>query len=461
MPSRRIAPGILVALGLVAVSPFEQAVPARNGGIEVVALTPPGATRPAEVSVAINPTHPNHVIAVLLQSGAPGEPRVSNHAYVSHDGGRSWTGAAAANAEGRAQGDDAVTFGADGTAYHSFISFDGIRAARPDRAWSGIFVRTSRDGAHWQAPVAVVDHVNTAVPFEDKPWVGVDRSSDSPHRGNVYVAWTRFDVYGSKDPAHRSHIMVSRSRDKGRSFSVPLEISDQTGDAVDSDGTLEGVVPVVGPAGDVYVAWAGQKGITVDKSTDGGWTFGKDRLVTSLTAGWDLPVAGLERHNGMPVAAVDGGSGPRRGTVYLNFLDERDGNLDVFVTSSTDGGQTWSLPVRVNEPDRGSAQLLTWMAVDPSDGSLNVIYHDRAGLTGTMTGVTLARSLDGGKTFRSHRLPVVPFDCCARSGFFGDYNGIDAFGGRVVAAFPILTPDGEQRVQAAVLRFKPGTQELE
>ncbi len=467
MRLRRIPPGLLFALGLLSVSPLGQRLPARallpvqEGGIQVVALTPPGARRPAEVSVAINPTNPDHVIAVLLQSGAPGEPRVSNHAYVSHDGGRNWSGAPAANPDGRAQGDDAVTFAADGTAYHSYISFDGIRVARPERAWSGIFVRSSRDGVQWQAPVAVVDHLNTASPFEDKPWVGVDRSADSAHRGNVYVAWTRFDIYGSKDPAHRSRIMVSRSRDRGQSFSVPLQISDDTGDALDSDGTLEGVVPIVGPAGEVYVAWAGPKGITIDRSTDGGWSFGQDRPVTSLAAGWDLPVTGLERHNGMPVAAVDFSSGSRRGTLYVNFLDERDGSPDVFVTSSTDAGETWSSPTRANAPDRGSVQMLTWMAVDPSDGSLNIVFHDRAGLSGTMTGVTLARSIDGGKTFVNYRLPVTAFECCARSEFFGDYNGIDAYAGRVVAAFPVLTPEGEQRVQAAVLRFKPGSQELQ
>ena len=120
------------------------------------------------------------------------------------------------------QGDDAVAFGRDGTAYHCYIAFDGIRVERPERAWSGIFVRSSRDGLAWTTPVAVVDHINTAIPFEDKPWLGVDRAASSPHRGNVYVAWTRFDVYGSDDPAHRSHIMLSRSRDGGRTFSTPL-----------------------------------------------------------------------------------------------------------------------------------------------------------------------------------------------------------------------------------------------
>jgi hypothetical protein len=345
-------------------------------------------------------------------------------------------------------------------AFHSYISFDGIRVERPERAWSGIFVRSTKDGMTWNAPIAVVDHINTAIPFEDKPWPGVDRSESSPHRGNLYIAWTRFDVYGSEDPAHRSHILFARSRDGGRTFSTPLEISDETGDARDSDHTVEGAVPVAGPSGEVYVAWAGPKGLYFDRSTDGGWTFGKDTLIGAMPGGWDLPVAGLERHNGMPVTAVDLSQGPHRGAVYVCWIDERNGDPDVFIVRSSDGGRTWSAPGRVNDDPKGSAQMLAWLAVDPVDGAINVVFHDRRGQKGTFTGLTIARSIDGGKTFANHAVPIEAFDCCEKSGFFGDYNGLDAHGGRVIAAFPILTSAGQQKVQAAIAAFHPGTQEL-
>jgi hypothetical protein len=430
-------------------------------GVRVVDITRADARRPAEVAVALNPTNPSQVIAVMMQAGGPGEPRVSNWSYHSSDGGLTWHPTRAHNPDGRVQGDDAVVFGVDGTAFHSYIAFDGIRVERPERAWSGIFVRSTKDGATWHAPVAVVDHINTAIPFEDKPWVGVDRSPSSPHRGNVYVAWTRFDVYGSEDPAHRSHIMLSRSRDGGRTFSVPIEISDETGNAIDSDDTVEGVVPSAGPDGEVYVAWAGPKGLYFDKSADGGLTFGRDTLISAMPGGWDLPVAGLERHNGMPVTGVDLSNGPNRGTIYVNWIDERSGDPDVFVAASRDKGWTWSAPLRVNDDPKGSAQMFTWMAVDPVDGALNVVFHDRRGQKGTMTAVTLARSVDGGQTFVNIPVAVPAFDCCARSAFFGDYSGIDAYGGRVVAAFPVLTANGQQKVRAAVARFHPGTVNLQ
>ena len=449
---------ILTAVAGAAVGPLA-GVAQHSGTLHIVDITSTEARRPAEVSVAINPTNPTHVIAVLLQGGGPGEPRVTNWAFSSFDGGSSWSGTRAPSVQGRPQGDDAVMFGHDGTAYHSFISFDGIRVERPERAGSGIFVRSTRDGKTWTPPAAVVDHINTAIPFEDKPWIGVDRSTASPHRGNVYVAWTRFDVYGSQNPAHRSRIMFSRSRDGGRTFAVPLEISDESGDARDSDETVEGVVPVAGPDGTVYVTWAGPKGLSFDKSTDGGWTFGKDIIISATPGGWDIPVGGLERHNGMPVTAVDLSDGPHKGTVFVNWIDERNGDADVFVASSRDDGRTWSTPVRVNDDAKGGVQMFTWMAVDPVDGAVNVIFHDRRDANGTMTGVTLARSVDGGKTFVNRALPIPAFDCCEKSAFFGDYNGIDAYGGAVVGAFPVLTPAG-QKVQAVVARFHPGTQDL-
>ncbi len=457
----RVAPLVAFAVAAAGVTlPFVAAQ--TPTGIRVVAVSAADARRPAEASVAINPTDANHVISTFIQTSEPGrQPRSSNWGYVSTDGGLTWTGTPAANPDARVQGDDVITFDRAGTAFHAYIAFDGIRVERPERASSGILVRRSHDGVTWQPAVPVVDHLNTAIPMEDKPWLAADRGGSSPHRGNLYVAWTRFDVYGSADPLHRTHIWFARSKDGGRSFQPPIRISDDSGGAKDDDDTVEGAVPAVGPGGDVYVAWAGPKGLVFDRSSDGGWTFGADRVLSTLSGGWDLPLPGVERHNGMPVTATDVSTGPHKGSVYVNFIDERNGDTDVFLLASRDGGTTWAAPVRVNDDPKGAAQMFTWLAVDQSDGSLNVIFHDRRGLTGTMTGVTLARSIDGGRTFVNHALPVEPFDCCARSSFFGDYNGVDAVNGRVVAVFPVLTPSGQQRIMAATMRFLPGTQTLQ
>jgi hypothetical protein len=430
----------------------------------VARVSEDGALRPAEASIAINPANTDHLVAVSLQAMKPGSAvRVSNFSYTSFDGGRTWRTVPAPNDHQRVHGDDAVTIGRDGTIYHAYIAFDGIRVARADRASSGIYVRTSRDGLTWNEPVPVVDHINSAIPFEDKPWLGVDDAEESPHRGNVYVAWTRFDVYGSPDPEHKSHIWFARSRDGARSFTPPVRVSDTPGDAKDSDGTVEGVVPSVGVNGEVYLAWAGPAGLVFDRSLDGGYTFGADKVITHLTGGWDLPVPGITRHNGMPVTAVDHSRGPNRGTLYVNWIDERNGDTDVFIVSSRDGGITWSAPVRVNDDAKGNkrAQLFTWAAIDPADGSVNVIFLDRRDSDGSQNGITLARSIDGGKTFVNHRINRSPFPSNDKV-FYGDYLGVDAHAGRVAAIYPVVVDTPQQLIlETAVFRFRLGSQDAE
>src|SRR5688572_379635 len=103
--------------------------------IPVVRVSDADARNPAEVSIAINPTNPNHLVAVSMQQGKKGGPRTSNHAYVSTDGGKTWKTAAHPNPGQRVQGDDVVTFTADGLAVRTYIAFDGIRLPRPTRAF--------------------------------------------------------------------------------------------------------------------------------------------------------------------------------------------------------------------------------------------------------------------------------------------------------------------------------------
>lgn len=428
---------------------------------EVVRVTGPETVRAGEVSVAIDPVQPEHVLAVSLGRGPEGGPNVTNFAYVSRDGGHSWRMVSAPNPGGRTQGDDAITFDAWGVAFHSYISFQGLEEQRPDRASSGVFVSTSSDGGFtWTAPVPVVDHVNTTIPFEDKPWIVTDAVDGSPYKGDIYLAWTRFDVYGSHDPNDSSQIWFSRSNDGGRSFAMPYRISDSGGDAVDSDSTVEGAVPAIGPKGEVYVVWAGPKGLVFDRSLDGGWTFGRDRVIAQNPGGWDIDIDGFKRHNGMPVTGVDRSEGAYRGSIYVNWIDERNGDPDVFSIYSRDGGESWSQPVRVNDDavGNGRPQMFTWMAVDPVDGSVNVVFFDRRDTEGTRTGVTVARSTDGGRTFVNYRVNQKPFEPNAAL-FFGDYSGIAAYGGRVVAVYPYFTDQTDLALYAALFHFRPGTQQ--
>lgn len=428
---------------------------------QVVRVTEPDAINPAEVTVAINPKNPENIVGASFQTGRPPLPRAGSYNYVSMDGGKTWKTVPAGDPKGLTQGDDAVYFGNDGAVYHAHLSFVGIRVARPPRAESGILVDSSRDGGlTWNESVPAINHVNSVTPFEDKPGIVVDNAPESPHKGNVYLAWTRFDVYGSSDPECHTQIYFSRSTDGGKTFTMPIRISDSGGDCRDSDNTVEGAVPAVDPKGEVYIVWAGPLGLVFKKSLDGGLTFTKDKLLGDIPGGWDFSVEGLDRANGMPVTGVDLSSGPNKGTLYVNWIDARNGDPDVFVTSSRDGGETWSAPVRVNDDQlkNGKVQFFTWMSVDPADGSVNLIFYDRRDTEGALTKLTLARSIDGGRTFVNYKIDLPPFACNSNV-FFGDYTGISAYNGRVVPIFMHFVDQRRLAVSVALFRFRLGTQE--
>ncbi|HYV36302.1 MAG TPA: sialidase family protein [Gemmataceae bacterium] len=426
----------------------------------IARVTPPEATAAVEVSVAINPTKPDHMVAVSIAKMKK-HPGISDFAYVTNDAGRTWKMVPRDNERKNQQGDDVITFTPDGVAVHCFIAYVGIRTAKPKIANNGIITGTSRDGLTWNPHVPVIEHLNTVEPFEDKPWIKADMGPDSPHRGNLYVAWTRFDVYGSKNAEHKTHIYFSRSKDAGKSFDMPQRLSEKPGDARDHSGSVEGACPAAGPKGEVYVVWAGPYNLFFTKSTDGGVNFGKNKVIADCP-GWDFPIGGLGRANGMPSMGVDITQGKDRGTIYVCWGDARNGDPDVFLMTSRDGGETWSKPLRVNNDAKGNKkdQWFPWMAVDPVDGSLNIAYYDRGAHKGTFTDVTLARSVDGGRTFVFHKANKEAYDL-SKLGFFGDYLGIDSYGGRVAVLW--MHPlDGTKQlgISSAVFDFEPGTQKM-
>ena len=188
----------------------------------------------------------------------------------------------------------------------------------------------------------------------------------------------------------------------------------------------------MGPDGQVYLAWAGPLGIMFDKSLDGGKTFGKDIFVAAQPGGWDFNVSGLDRCNGLPVTACDTSRSAFRGNIYVLWSDQRNGqtNTDVFITRSTDKGNTWSDPVRVNDDNSYRQQFLPWMTIDQTTGFIYVVFYDRRNTIGDLTDVYLAKSTDGGHSFENFQISDSSF-YPLKNIFFGDYINIAAYNRRV------------------------------
>jgi hypothetical protein len=262
----------------------------------------------------------------------------------------------------------------------------------------------------------------------DKEWAVVDRNTNT-----IYMTWTVFDKYGSRKPEDSTHILFSKSTDEGESWTKPLRINDRGGDCIDSDSTVEGAVPTVGPEGEIYVVWAGHNKLYFDKSTDGGDTWLEhDKIIANQYGGWDYDIPGIYRANGLPVITCDLSEGPNRGTIYINYSDQKYGinDTDVWLLKSTDGGDTWSESKPVNDGPRDKQQFLTWMTIDQTNGFLYFVFYDRRNHPDLMTDVYMAVSKDGGDTFENSKISEYPFSP-NKNVFFGDYTNISAVNGTI------------------------------
>jgi hypothetical protein len=404
-------------------------------GVEVYTLTAkPGYF--TEPSIAINSRNPNQ-IAAAFQDNA--------HVSYSADGGRHWelaSGTEAANY--KVSGDVSIVYDNQGRAFLCYIAFDKLGTFNywgHNSSRNGIFVRRSLDGGKtWE-----VNHIPVSeqadgknVPWEDKPYIVAD-STRSRFAGNLYIGWTRWTIEDSQ-------IVFSRSTDGGKTWSKPMEIDKVRGLPRDDTGALEGFSGTVAPDGTLYAVWSDATSILFTSSRDGGRTFTTPRSIAQ-TAPIMFHIQSLDRTNGFPVIASDPLDAKR---LYLSWSDYRNGDVDVFCAASTDGGKTWGKPVRVNNdpPHNGADQFFHWLAIDPQDGSVDLVFYDRRiDPENKKQIVVLARSVDGGRTFTNYAWTKTPFE--AEGVFFGDYSGIAARDGRV---YGVWTEKPDPQVKGTVVR---------
>ncbi|MFH1321615.1 MAG: T9SS type A sorting domain-containing protein [Bacteroidota bacterium] len=131
--------------------------------------------------------------------------------------------------------------------------------------------------------------------------------------------------------------------------------------------------------------------------------------------------------HGLPITVCDLSNGPYSGSIYINWTDQRNGSddTDVWLTKSTDGGNTWCAPIRVNNDPPGKQQFFTWMTIDQTNGYLYFVFYDRRNYNNNQTDVYMVVSTDGGYTFTNFKISESPF-LPDQSVFFGDYTNITA-----------------------------------
>jgi len=364
------------------------------------------SSSPNEPSISMNPNNTNELVA-----GA----NISSY-YYSIDGGINWTRGGLISEQFGVWGDPCIIVDTAGDFYFLHL------ANPPQGNWIDRIVcqKYDIDNDEWNDGSAMGLNGTKA---QDKEWAVVDIATNT-----IYVTWTQFDEYGTSDPTKFSNIMFSKSADAGETWTDALQINEVSGNCVDSDNTTEGAVPAVGPNGEVFVAWAGPAGIVFDRSMDGGSTWlDEDIFIDSQPGGWEYAVPGIYRCNGMPITCCDISPSAHNGTIYVNWSDQRNGedDTDIWLSKSTDDGDTWSDPIRVNDDEAGKHQFFTWMTIDQANGDIYIVFYDRRNYEDKNTDVYLARSTDGGETFENILISEEPF-IPSSSVFFGDYTNITA-----------------------------------
>lgn len=407
----------------------------------------------AEVSLAVNPNDPLNLVGgskdfTLGEDRPCSEYNVWSGVYWTKDGGHSWHHDLLPGHPGDDRrtalsaydcgSDPVVVFGPDGTVYyvsiHVSLDTEGQGPVVPQLGPvygypvenASIAVTRSTDGGEtWEDPV-ILGHKDAGEGIFDKEWAAVD-----PTTGQVYVSYidTGDGVF-----------YVQRSDDGGVTWTDPIQVFEWGDGVMAPDGGQFGQLEVA-PDGTVHFTYWGYGGpdasaIYHRSSTDGGQSWSQAHQVATFVPLLDLEFTHKYRIVPNPDLAVD----REDGTLYVAFASPAtDGvrpqppqNTDIYVASSTDGGQTWADPVRVND-DLVGPQNEQWMAtaeVGP-DGTVHVTWLDyRDDPEGQWAYVYYAYSQDEGQTWSTNaRVSDVPFDGTggyhqSGSGTIGDYMGL-------------------------------------
>src|SRR5256714_6045105 len=313
-----------------------------------------------ETAIAQDPNNPNHIIA-----GDNDYRRGDSDcgAAYSLDGGQTWTdstipvgftrGAAfggVARQYWQASGDPSVAWDTRGNAYYSCLVFQrgpGV-TNNPDLS-SAIYVfrSTHNSGASWNFPGRpVVESFNTTFfPLEDKPYITVDNHNGSPFRDRIYVTYNEDLADG------RARIFETFSDNYGETFSKRVLVSSTSPLCPNSIGPSGSCdlssfsQPFTGPDGSLYV-------------------------------------------------------------VYSNFNNAekgpKDNHFQILLSKSTDGGKSFSAPVKVSDyydvpdcatyqggqdagvscvPEKGKSMNSVFRATNYASGAVNPLHSNQVVVT--------------------------------------------------------------------------------
>jgi hypothetical protein len=293
---------------------------------------------------------------------------------------------------------------------------------------NGIALSSSSDGVNWTLRTPIT--FNRGGQFDDKPWVAADPNK----AGTLYVGWDR-------NKGNNQTLFAAVSTDGGNTWTLPIKVNDGT-------TKFERVIyafPAVDPRpgnGTIYMAWLdyAKNIIFVDKSTNGGQTWGKDVAATTTHIGFGIDIGcnGGRTMTPAPQLGIDG-----NGVLYLTYADKVGtgpvtSGMDIYLVKSANGGAGWSAPVKLNDDTGNAHQYNPALTVLPdTTGTVYVSWYDRRNDSkNCSTDIYSTVSTDGGATFSANtKVTSASSDYDGNPNGPGDYSGIAPFGFKT--SFPL------------------------
>ena len=295
-----------------------------------------------------------------------------------------------------------MTFVEEGTLFLAFSATDPAFADRnrSERPRHIFLARSDDSGRTWQTNMAFEAPADDEEAFDNRrPVLAVD-PTDSDY---LYLSWMS-----------RGAGVLAASSDGGRTFSEPMP-------AIDSDERVyqarlavddQGVVHAAFPSGAFDADDPIVRPVYYRRSADHGQTWSDPVVIEPGSAGFF--------HNRKHVLAAD----PDNGNLYLVWygnteeLPDSEDDNEVFVRTSTDGGDTWSDRVVIND----DAEQPNTQHYDPGidiapNGRVDVAWYDFRNSpepetipedfgapfnTGGFTDVYYSASDDGGRTWEDN-----------------------------------------------------------
>ncbi len=333
--------------------------------------------------------------------------------YVSLDGGYSWTGNDTCTGESIINhgGDPGVAITQNGRFVLSHIALS---------PFTGMYSNFSDDsGKTWSD-----NNLITSNQSEDKGTLTIDHSNQSSYQGRLYLTWVDYVV----NPfTVRSSISTDNGENWSQPLLVnpnPTTRSSGTSMAISSDGKVflcwSGVTSDF-PFHEDYVGFA------ISANGGANWTVNQNIFDMNGIAGLLSQKSNI-KVNGIPQIEIDNSGGQRDGWLYIITTEinksPAGSDPDIIMHRSTDGGTSWSSGIRVNQDPLNNGKIQYFPNLDVDEyGNLNILFYDDRNTTSDSSSVFLTRSTDGGNSWSEFEIANTTFKPKPIAGGSSNYQG--------------------------------------